>query len=666
MRFGSALLLLFVVIFLSGCGKNGKGDGLLDSEELPAVPGEPDLLGVEFPYVYAQDPYKASDNVVLPGFTHKRAEVYETEGRQGVAWADGMVYVSGSKSLAVYDKDRNKIASNEKPFKAITEKVNHIGDIDVYNGEIYAGVESFAKGNSKNLLLAVFDAKTLELKEYRTIAEESEQIEISGITVDYDHNILWICSWEQGNSGRYLYRYDLFTKEYLGRVQLQASPQEIQGIAYFDGWIYISSDDGFADLDQPDHIYRCQVDPGKTAFRVYEEQVLDDVIHYGELEGITFNREKKQLLVLYNRGRHINQGIGSDYYDGYIREIHEIYCYDWERVIRPMDYSEECCWADLPWLDTQTRTGEKAEAKQGGLGALTNNRHKQEKREFEADAFLILPEINLNARYPDNMDINNIADAERYSEELAYEKGILSTCTDVFAPFYRQANLGCYIDEEGFVCGDFADVYDSQAYDEVAYTDVRSAFIYYMENYNNGRPVVLFGSSQGAELVLRLLKEFGDDDIVKDRLVAAYAIGAGVRAEDLDQYPYLKMAKEEGDTGVIVSFRTQAEGAGGPKEKEFSINPLNWAVDGTAAGAGENKGSRIGKTGDLQPGFCGAYLDESTGRLIATDLAGTNTMYKFYYEGAGLYPLGDFRMCETGMFYENLKENVAVRMGNFK
>jgi hypothetical protein len=464
-----------------------------------------------------------------------------------------------------------------------------------------------------------------------------------------------------------LYRYDLFTKEYLGKVQLQASPQEIQGIAYYDGWIYISSDDGFADYGQPDHIYRCQADPEKTAFRVYEEQVLDDVIHYGELEGITFDKQNKQLLVLYNRGRHINQGIGSGYYDGYIREIHELYRYDWERQIRPMDYSEESCWAELPWFENKGKTTK------------------------DADVFLILPEVNLNSRYSDNMDANCISDAERFREELEFERGIVSEWADIYAPVYRQANVGCYTDEDGFAVSDFADVYDGQTYDEIAYTDIRNAWVYYMNHYNNDRPVVLFGSSQGAEMVLRLLKEFGGDERLEKHLVAAYVIGAGVTEEDLDLFKHLKMAEGENDTGVIVSFRAQAEGAGIPEEKEFSINPLNWTTDATAADAKENKGCMmetsdsvsavrrgitLGVCGDetkekvkedtaLQTGFCGAYIDENTGRLIVTDLSGTNTMYRLYYENGGSYPVGDYRLYGVRFFYENLKENVGVRIGEY-
>lgn len=87
--------------------------------------------------------------------------------------------------------------------------MNHLGDIDVYNGEIYAGVEYFMDGEAKNIQIAVYDAQTLELTGTWSFAEESGQNEVSGIAVDPDSESVWLCSWADGESGRYLYRYDL-------------------------------------------------------------------------------------------------------------------------------------------------------------------------------------------------------------------------------------------------------------------------------------------------------------------------------------------------------------------------------------------------------------------------------------------------------------------------
>ena len=78
--------------------------------------------------------------------------VYEVNGRQGICKDNEFYYVSGSKSLSKYDKDFNLVLENDDPFKGIDIEVNHIGDIDVYNDELYLGVEYFDDGVGKNLL----------------------------------------------------------------------------------------------------------------------------------------------------------------------------------------------------------------------------------------------------------------------------------------------------------------------------------------------------------------------------------------------------------------------------------------------------------------------------------------------------------------------------------
>ena len=250
--------------------------------------------------------------------------VHEVDGRQGVAWDNGF-FISGSTTLTKYDVDWKLIAAAEEPFSGFTDEVNHLGDIDVYNGEIYAGVEYFMDGEAKNIQIAVYDAQTLELTRTWSFAEESGQNEVSGIAVDPDSESVWLCSWADGESGRYLYRYDLETGDYLGKFHLQAPPQWIQGIAYRDGWLYLTADDGTADLGEPDHVYRCKVDVSKTAWTVLLERTLDDVTLQGEIEGITFT--DSQMLISYNRGSRIVLGMPKGFYDGYDREIHEVFGY---------------------------------------------------------------------------------------------------------------------------------------------------------------------------------------------------------------------------------------------------------------------------------------------------------------------------------------------------
>ena len=260
----------------------------------------------------------------------------EVNGRQGVCCGNGHYWVSGSASLTRYDSDWNIEAVNDNPFEGYTSEVNHIGDIDMNGDELFAAVEYFEDGSSSNLQISVYDADSLELLRTYPVDETSGQTECSGIAVDRDSDTIWLCSWASDESGRYLYAYDLNNGEYMGRFEMFEAPLRIQGITYHNGYIYISSDEGDADLNEPDLIYRTRIPPillydlnqeARSCVTTYE-LTLEDVIMQGEIEGLTFDGDNGQLLILYNHGARIVEGMPVGFYDGYDHEISEVIIYD--------------------------------------------------------------------------------------------------------------------------------------------------------------------------------------------------------------------------------------------------------------------------------------------------------------------------------------------------
>ena len=262
---------------------------------------------------------------------YELAEVHQVDGRQGVCAEAGYYWVSGSGTLSKYDSDWNLIAENTKPFEGYDAEVNHIGDIDVYNNELYVGVEYFMDGEGKNIQVAVYDGDTLELKRVFPFRPDTGQLECSGIAVDPDSGTVYMTSWIDDPSSAYLYMYDLGTGEFRGKLKMDSPPKWLQGIACYDGKLYVTSDDGDADDDAPDHMYRIDVSEDKESGKVSPERTFDDVTKQGEIEGLTFDKERKQLLLLYNRGARIIAGMPSGFYDGYSEEIHEVFVYDLRR-----------------------------------------------------------------------------------------------------------------------------------------------------------------------------------------------------------------------------------------------------------------------------------------------------------------------------------------------
>jgi hypothetical protein len=255
---------------------------------------------------------------------YELVRVLEVEGRQGVATDGERYYVSGSKSLFVYSKEGELLLANRDPFQALAEEANHIGDISVYDGELYAGIEWFEDGRGTNIQVAVYDTETLEYKRSIGWEPDSGQVEVSAVAVDVGRNALWMTDWVDG---AYLYRYDLKTGRYVGKLHLRPVPQCQQGIAEFAGSLYLTADDGDAELDEHDNLWRVTPSPGATAAFVTHEREFVDFQRAGEIEGIAFDHRANEMLVHANRGKRIVLGMPKGLYPGYDREIHEIYVY---------------------------------------------------------------------------------------------------------------------------------------------------------------------------------------------------------------------------------------------------------------------------------------------------------------------------------------------------
>lgn len=263
----------------------------------------------------------------LPQYVYTLKDTFEVKGRQGITTDGEFYYVSGSKSLYKYDKKGNLVASNENPFEGYAIPSNHIGDIDVFDGELFISAENFMDGVGKDIQIAIHDAKTLKFKRTFKFEPSSGQEEVSGICVDRDKRTVWMCSWVGEESGRYLYEYSLDTGKFLRKVHIAPVPQWIQGVYYYKGALYVTADDGIADLDAPDHLYRVNI-TDKPYATVTMERAFDDVKRQGEIEGLAVDPKTGEMLVLFNRGSRIVLGMVKGFYPGYDREISEVYRFD--------------------------------------------------------------------------------------------------------------------------------------------------------------------------------------------------------------------------------------------------------------------------------------------------------------------------------------------------
>ena len=272
----------------------------------------------------------------------------------------------------------------------------------------------------------------------------------------------------------------------------------------------------------------------------------------------------------------------------------------------------------------------------------------------DADLFLICPTVDTRDEYNMSMDDEEVK--QSFSGALNMERGIYEDNTRMFAPYYRQAAMKIYnLSPE-----------EREPYLELAYQDVSAAFSWYLENKNEGRPIVLAGFSQGADMCYRILKEYFGDSALQQQLVAVYAIGWPMTEQMITEYPQIVPAASENDTGVVVSFECESEDVTGtlviPEDmKAISINPLNWVTDSTPADKSLNTGacftSYSGKIKQEVPELCGCYIDPERGALKVTDI-----MPEEYPPILSFLPEGSYHLYDYQFYFRNLQQNVEQRI----
>lgn len=273
-----------------------------------------------------------------------------------------------------------------------------------------------------------------------------------------------------------------------------------------------------------------------------------------------------------------------------------------------------------------------------------------------ADVFFVCPTVYGGGMGCFNMSMEDEAAKSDFFGATNMEKGIYDRDARFFAPYYRQVGLNVYeLPAE-----------EREPYLSIAYADVQEAFVFYLEHYNEGRPIILAGFSQGADMCIRLLKDCFADAEVNDLLVACYAIGWRITQEELAEYPHLRFATGEEDTGVIISFNSEAAAVTDSLmipsgTHTLAINPLNWRTDGTPAGKEANLGACFtdysGCIVEEIPQLCGAFIDPVRGALKVTDVTPEEYPPVLSIFSDGIYHLYDYQF-----FYRNLQENVQVRL----
>jgi len=246
-----------------------------------------------------------------------------------------------------------------------------------------------------------------------------------------------------------------------------------------------------------------------------------------------------------------------------------------------------------------------------------------------------------------NADINKSKLNERTDNTtIKLQASIFNQVGHIYAPRYRQAHIQAYFE---------GDKQKSKKVFDLAYSDVRNAFEYYLKNYNNGRPIILASHSQGTTHALRLMKEFVDDKDLESQLVCAYLIGMPVQK---NEFQSVSPCNDESDTNCFVSWRTYREGYT-PEETEIGdeiaiINPLNWKNNPQLIGQESHKGAILRNFDKVLPNII-----ESR---IYNGMLWTN---RPKFPMSFLFKRKNYHIADMNFFYVDIQENAINRAQTF-
>ncbi|MCC7303119.1 MAG: DUF3089 domain-containing protein [Bacteroidia bacterium] len=305
------------------------------------------------------------------------------------------------------------------------------------------------------------------------------------------------------------------------------------------------------------------------------------------------------------------------------------------------DYSKESCWAALPWI----RDSADVVPRNSGLSDGQKN--------AKVDVFFIHPTSNFSRKCW-NQDLKHRATNNRTNiGSILNQATVFNGSCAVYAPRYRQATLYSFVDLYGKRRSENKNGEKAMA---LAYSDVRTAFIYFLDHFSKGRPFIIASHSQGTWHARTLIGELVEkDSTLMKRLVAAYLIGGGT---EWGAFSVLQPCGRASETGCFVSWNSMKWGAKDPyngKKNLICVNPVSWEINGSATNKSHSKGGSPYKLKGIHPQHVCAGCGDGDGLLFVTKPRKGN-----YMKNVRNYHTADYNL-----FWLDIRLNVDLRVREY-
>ncbi|MEO0472717.1 MAG: DUF3089 domain-containing protein [Bacteroidota bacterium] len=260
-----------------------------------------------------------------------------------------------------------------------------------------------------------------------------------------------------------------------------------------------------------------------------------------------------------------------------------------------------------------------------------------------ADVFFIHPTTFMgglawNANVKDR-ELN----AKTDERAIKHQASAFNASGRVFAPRYRQMAFGGFFSD---------DTVSEKLALKLAYQDVRSAFQYYLDHHNQGRPIVIASHSQGSIHGIQLIKEFFDGKALQEQLVAAYLLGWPFPAQAFESVPVCDAPDQ---TACVIGWCSWRDGV---IPKEFDsyykgavvVNPLSWRADNKRVAESQHDGFLKGNFKSIKRQSL--YAEAHDGILWVKN-------------PLPLAPVKNYHIGDVNLFWLDIRENVAERVAAF-
>lgn len=258
---------------------------------------------------------------------------------------------------------------------------------------------------------------------------------------------------------------------------------------------------------------------------------------------------------------------------------------------------------------------------------------------------------------PGTCSISDPGMRQKAMETTLQQAGVFEPVGNLFVPYYRQLNSSIFL---GLKPADRAGRL------AVSSADAAAAFDYYLKHHNNGRPFILAGHGQGSAALLEgiLSHYFAGNTAAKNQMVAAYAIGYSVTTDFLSSNSHLRIAERRNDTGVIISYCTEAPGVTSTNPvvlpRAVAINPVNWTRSERKALTSHSRGANLTAFGEeeYKEHFADARVNMTRGVVECS----TADLDKY---ASPDYPHGAFPVGDYAFYYYDLRNNAQERIDAF-